>query len=383
MHVALNGYFWNRPNTGSGQYTRQLVYHLHQLVSDLTLTLVYPQTPDAPAPLAVPPGVNVHAVPMRPGHLGKVLFEQRDFPRACRAAGVDVAHVPYWGGPLRCPAPVVVTIHDLTTRLVREYRRGLNARLYNALVSAGARGANHIITDSIASQRDVTRHLGIPDANITPIYLGIGPEFTPRGNVLLDMAIAQKYQLPDSYVLYLGGYEIHKNINTLLLAYTYVAAALGEEYPLLLAGAPPERATQRFPDYAHYIRRLNLEPNVRWIGHVDEADKPAVYRQAAAFVFPSRFEGFGLPPLEAMACGAPVITTTAGSLPEVVGDAAFTVSPDNERDLAGAIIAVLIQTQLAAELKRKGLAQAARFSWQTTAHQTVLVYDRVAGGKPG
>lgn len=378
MHVALNAYFWNQPHTGSGQYTRQLVYHLRQLVSDLTISLVFPQLPGAPQPQDTPPGVRVYPVPLRPGHSGKVLFEQRDFPRACRALGVDVAHVPYWGGPLRCPAPLVITIHDLATRLIREYRRGVKARLYNALVSAGARGAGHIITDSRASQGDVVRHLGISAETVTPIYLGVGPEYTARANLLMDMAIAQKYALPDFYVLYLGGYELHKNVTTLLQAYTYVAAALGEDYPLILAGKQPERVSERFPDYVDYIDRCQLGSSVRWIGHVAEADKPAVYRQASAFVFPSRFEGFGLPPLEAMACGAPVITTNAGSLPEVVGDAAFTVEPDNERDMAGAIIATVIQSELATDMKQRGLTQAARFNWRDTAHQTLLIYDRVA-----
>lgn len=381
MHVALNAYFWNQPHTGSGQYTRQLVYHLRQLVSDLQISLVFPQLPGAPGPQEAPAGVNTHLVPLRPGHSGKVLFEQRDFPRACRALGVDVAHVPYWGGPLRCPAPLVITIHDLATRLIREYRRGLRARLYNALVSASARGASHLITDSRASQRDIIRHLGVAAEAVSAIYLGVGPEYTPRANLLMDMAIAQKYALPDFYVLYLGGYEIHKNVIGLLLAYTYAGPALGEAYPLVLAGTQPTHVSERFPDYAGYIERLQLGPYVRWIGYVDEADKPSLYRQASAFVFPSRFEGFGLPPLEAMACGAPVITTTAGSLPEVVGDAAFTVDPDNERDMAGAIIATVIQSELAADMKQRGLTQAARFNWRETAHQTLLVYDRVLSGR--
>ncbi|MCI0398733.1 MAG: glycosyltransferase family 4 protein [Chloroflexi bacterium] len=375
MHLALNAYFWNRPNSGSGQYTRQLVYHLNRLVADLEITLVYPQAPGDPGPEEVPPSVRVKIVPLRPGHLGKVLFEQITFPRACREIEATVAHVPYWGAPLQSPVPLVVTIHDLTTLLVREYRRGLRARLYTALVTAGAREARHVLTDSRASQADIVQHLGLPAGKVTPIYLAAGSTYRPQSDLLLDIAIWKKYDLPDSYVLYLGGYEIHKNVTTLLLAYSYVAQALGDEYPLVLAGRRPERPSAHFPDYDDYIARLGLEEVVRWAGTIEEADKPAVYRGASSFAFVSRHEGFGLPPLEAMACGVPVVTSNCSSLPEVVGEAGFALAPDDERQIAGSIIATLIQEELAAEMKQKGLAQAAKFSWEKTATETLLVYD--------
>jgi len=382
MHVAINAYFWNQPYTGSGQYTRQLVYHLNRLIADLDITLIYPQAPGQAAPEQVPPSVKVKTVPTRAGQAGKLLFEQIQFPRACRAAGADVAHVPYWGGPLDAPMPLVVTVHDLTTLLVREYRRGLKARLYNALVSAGARAAGHVITDSFASKLDIMDHLRIPEQDVTAIYLAAGPNFKPAENSLVDMAALRKYNLPDFYLLYLGGYEIHKNVTTLLLAYTYVAQALGEDYPLVLAGKQPNKVTPVYPDYTGYIRRLGLENYVRWIGFVDEEDKPVLYRNAETFIFPSRHEGFGLPPLEALACGTPVVVSDSGSLPEVIGDAGFAVDPDNARDMAGAIIATVIQENLAAELRQKGAAQAAKFSWETTAAETALVYDR-AGRRAG
>lgn len=377
MHIALNGFFWQRPNTGSGQYTRQLVYHLNRLVTDLQLTLVYPQLPGGPLPADVPPSVDLHVVPLRPGNLGKVLFEQRSFPAACTAVGADLAHVPYWGGPLRSPVPLVVTVHDLTTMLVPEYRRTPQARLYNALVAAGARGANHIITDSFSSKLDIIDYLHIAEEDVTAIYLAADARFTTADNSLVDMAVLRKYNLPDFYVLYLGGYELHKNVTTLLLAYTYVAQAMGEDYPLVLAGRKPTAVSDIYPDYDDIVTRLGLQPFVRWIGYVDEEDKPVLYRNAETFVFPSRMEGFGLGPLEAMACGTPVVTTDSSSLPEVVGDAAFANDPDDAREMAGSIIATLIQDTLRAELRQKGLAQAAKFSWETTATETALVYDRV------
>jgi len=278
---------------------------------------------------------------------------------------------------LRSPVPLVVTVHDLTTMLVPEYRRKNSAKFYNALVSASARGANHIITDSKASKAEIEQYLQIPEEKITSIYLAVSDDYQAQINQLVDMAVMRKYDLPDFYVLYLGGYEIHKNVTTLLLAWTYVGQALGEDYPLILAGSKPTAVSETYPDYEDYIRKLGIEEYVRWIGYVDEADKPILYRNAESFVFPSRREGFGLPVLEALACGVPVVTTTETSLPEVVGEAGFTVDPDDARGMAGAIISTVIQDNLAKELRQTAVAQAAKFSWEKTATDTLLVYDKV------
>jgi glycosyltransferase involved in cell wall biosynthesis len=377
MHIAFNGFFWNQPNTGSGQYTRQLIYHLNRLIDDVELTLIFPRLPDTPEPDDVPPSVQVECVDVRAGHVGKVQFEQQQFPSAVARAGADLAHVPYWGGPLQSPVPLVITIHDLTTLQVPEYRRGLGSRLYNALVSASARGASHIITDSFSSKIDIIDLLGVEEERVTAIYLGVGPQFSAGDRGLVDMAVLRKYDLPDFYILYLGGYEVHKNIINLLHAHTYVAQALGDEYPLVLAGKKPTVVSPTYPDYDDYIQRSNLEKYVRWIGFVDEADKPVLYRNAEAFVFPSRREGFGLPPLEAMASGTPVITSDSSSLPEIVGAAGFAIDPDDPRAMAGAIIATVIEENTAADLRRLGKEQAARFTWENTATQTALVYDQV------
>lgn len=377
MHLAINAYFWNRPNTGSGQYTRQLVYHLNRLVEDVEITLIYPQLAGEPGPQDVPPDVNVKCLPLSAGHLGKVYFEQITFPRACQSVRADIAHVPYWGSPLQSSLPLVVTVHDVTTLIVREYRRGFNARLYNALVSASAKAAGHIITDSQASKRDIVSHLAVLEKNVTAIYLAASSAYKPEQELLVDMAILKKYDLPDFYALYLGGFEVHKNVTTLLMAYTYVAQALGQDYPLVLAGRRPQKASNRFPDYNDLINKLDLGDYIHWAGYIGEEDKPAVYRAASSFAFVSRHEGFGLPPLEAMSCGVPVVASNCSSLPEVIGDAGFILDPDDERQIAGSIIATIVQEELAAELKQKGLAQAANFSWEKTATETLLIYDRL------
>ena len=382
MHLAINAYFWQRPFTGSGQYTRQLVYHLNRHVSDLEITLIYPQAAGDGAMEDVPPSVNIKTVPMRAGHIGKVLFEQRGFPQACADVGATIAHVPYWGAPLRSPVPLVVTVHDLTTVTVPDYRRGMKTKLYNALVTASAQGADHIITDSFASKLDIVEQFGVDEQGVTAVYLAAEERFKPAQgeDSLLEMATLRKYDLPEFYILYLGGYALHKNVMTLLHAYSYVAKSQGDDFPLVLAGKKPE-PSPTVPDYDAYIEKLGLTNQIHWIGFVDEREKPLLYRSAELFVFPSRHEGFGLPPLEAMACGTPVITTDADSLPEVVGDAAYTINPDNFREMGGSMIALLTEPETADELRQRGLKQAAKFSWEKTATETLMVYMRVAGGE--
>ena len=377
MDIAVNAYFWDQPFTGSGQYTRQLVQHLDGLDAGLEITLVCPRLATGPVPKDIPSGIQVKEVAARPGAWGKLLFEQSQFPRACADMGASVAHVPYWAAPMRSPIPLVVTVHDLTTMLVPEYRRGLKARLYNALVSASARGAGHVITDSFASKLDIVDHLGLDERDVTAIYLAAGSQYQPRGDDSQRQRVREKYGLPEFFVLYLGGYELHKNVTTLLMAYSYVAQALGEDYPLLLAGRRPDRVSPIYPDYEAYIRHLGIEEYVHWIGFVDEEDKPPLYREAEVFAFPSRHEGFGLPVLEAMASGAPVVTANSSSLPELVGTAGFTVDPDDAQEMAGSIISLIIEEKTRSELLQQGIERAAHFSWERTARETLLVYERV------
>ncbi len=371
MHIALNAWFWNRPDTGSGQYIRNLTEGIISVAPQTRITLIAPQG----WMIDAPPAVSVRYVPLRGrGQWAKLDFEQRGFPRAAGEAGADLAHVPYWAVPLASPVPVVVTIHDLIPLLLPAYRGSILARLYTALSAASARGAAAVITDSEASRQDVLRHLGLPPERVYALPLAAGHEYSPHPAGPADEAVRRKYGLPADYVLYLGGYDIRKNIETLLCAFTYVRE--GTDIPLVLGGRLPERITPRFADVRTLIDKYQLGGNVQLIGWVDEADKPALYRMASCFVFPSRYEGFGLPVLEAMACGTPVVAVNTSSLPEVVGGAGFLVEPDDARGMAGAVLAVLVQPEVAGDLRQKGLARAAGFSWERTARQAVAVYER-------
>lgn len=378
MHIAFNGWFWDQPWTGSGQYLRNLLSALRKLDNELEMTLVLP--PHIQHADDLLPGINVAYGKTRfGGHLGKVWFEQRGYPAVLRKLAPDIAHVPYWGSPLSSkPARLVTSVLDIIPLVMPEYSGGIGAKLYTSLVAATAKGSAHIITLSEASKSDIVAHLDIEAERITPTYLGFDERFHPKDDSEQDAAVCQKYELPDEFALYLGSFDIRKNIHNLLLAWTYAGPSLGEQVPLVLAGRQPAQwGTPRFPDLKTYASQLEIEPYLMWLGTVDEADKPALYRLAKVVIFPSRYEGFGLPVLEAMACGTPVIASKASSIPEVAGEAAYLVDPDDARTLGAAILSVIVQDDLHANLANAGRGQATNFSWRKTAQQTIEVYQKI------
>ncbi|MBL8156431.1 MAG: glycosyltransferase family 4 protein [Anaerolineae bacterium] len=378
MHVALNGWFWSQPYTGSGQVVRRLVAMLRRIAPEVRLTLVLP--PGQPVPDDLPEGVQAVTTRGPGGNLGKVWFEQRTFPAAVAACGADLAHVPYWGPPLSSPVPLVTSVLDVIPLAIPEYSQGFGPRLYASLVRAAARGSAHILTLSEAAKADIVRLLDVPAESVTVTYLAADEAYHPKLGAERDEAVRAKYDLPDQFVLYLGGFDLRKQVNQLLLAYTYVGQAEGDQIPLVIAGKEPAWGTPIFPDLRTYAEELKISDYVRWIGPVDEADKPSLYRLADVFAYPSVYEGFGLPVLEAMACGTPVVANESSSIPEVAGDGAYLVREGDARAMAGAIIALLLQKPLRESLVNQGLARATHFSWRKTAKETLAVYERVLKG---
>ncbi len=378
MHIAINGWFYDQESTGSGQYLRHLIKHLPVAAEELELSLILP--PHVGAPKELPSRVK----PIKTGSRnraskwGKVYFEQRSFPRIARDIGADIAHVPYWGTPLACPIKLITTVLDVIPLLYPVYNQGLLTGLYTSLVSSAARGSGHIITISETAKVDIEEQLQIPENQIAVTYLAPAERFHPQFGAENDEAVRAKYDLPENFVLYLGGFDWRKQVNELMLAYTYVGEADGDTFPLVIAGREPEYDGRLFPDLREYSRRLNIDDYVQWIGFVDEVDKPALYRLADVFVFPSLYEGFGLMALEAMASGTPVVTSDAIVFEEILEDAAFIVN--NAREMAGAILALLIQQPLRDTMINQGLALASNYSWRKTAQETLAVYEKVMRG---
>ena len=378
MRIAINAWFWDSPTTGSGQYTRRLVEHLAAAEPNLELIRVEPQGwkfQVSRFTSEVPDRLQPETCNLKPetSNVKKVWFEQVAFPLACRRLEADVAHVPYWAPPLAPSVPTLVTIHDLIPLLLSEYRGGPLVRLYTALVSRTAR-STRVVTDSEASRRDIIVNLRIPAERVRVVYLAADERFTPT-RAPEDVNVRMRYGLPARYVLYLGGFDVRKNVATVLAACHRAAPAIGEDCPLVIAGRLPTEDTPFTPNPRRLAQEYGMDERlVHFTGFVDDADKPALYRDAVAFVFPSRYEGFGLPPLEALACGTPVVGSNASSIPEVVGNAGVLRPPDDAEGMADALARLATNADFRAELSRRALAQAARFSWERTAQKTLAAY---------
>jgi glycosyltransferase involved in cell wall biosynthesis len=258
-----------------------------------------------------------------------------------------------------------------------EYSSGLANQLYTSLVSTAARGSAHVITLSESAKIDIEQYLEIPEQKISATYLAQGEQFHPLMGKEKDEAIREKYDLPEQFVLYLGGFDRRKQVNEVLLAYTYVGEAEGDNIPLVIAGKEPEIwGRPPFPsNLREYAQELNIQDYVRWLGYIPEEDKPSLYRLADVYVTGTMYEGFGLTPLEAMASGTPVVAFDIDVLNEVLGEGAFLVN--SAREMAGAIVALLLQQPLRETMVNQGLAQASQFSWRKTAQQTLRIYEYV------
>jgi glycosyltransferase involved in cell wall biosynthesis len=358
MKIAYNAWFLEpslAQNTGTGQYARHLADAIAEIAPDVQLEFVEPR---------------------RRSDLGKLAFEQFEFPNAARRMKADVAFVPYWGPPLSSTVPVVTTIHDVIQVALPEYRGRVHHRAYFSLARAGALAAAAVITDSQFSRDDIVRHLGVSPERLHVAPLATEAHFSPAQPDEDLQRVREAYDLPEQYVLYLGGFDRRKNIETLLQVYVWCGDAIGEEFPLVVTGSPDDLAWtadgDRMP-LGRMVQELEIADVVRFIGRPPEYDKAALYAGARAFLYPTLYEGFGLPALEAMASGVPVVGGNSSSVAEVVGNSGVLVDPLDARAMAGALISVCIQDDLHERLRRRAVLRAAEFSWQRTAYETLAV----------
>jgi glycosyltransferase involved in cell wall biosynthesis len=278
-------------------------------------------------------------------------------------------HSPYYLMPYRPGAPAVLTHYDLIPLHFPAYVT-LRARLiFRIAMRLALRTAQHVVAISEAARRDLLAFFSVAPARVTTTPLAPDPRFRPQPTATID-ELRARYALPARFVLYVGINKPHKNLVTLLRAYAQLPVAAP---PLVIAGAWDDR----YPEPKQAAAMLDLTARVRFLGPVAEADLPALYAAAAVFVFPSRYEGFGLPVLEAMACGTPVACSNVSSLPEIAGDAALHFDPGDASAIAQAIQRLLEETTLCADLQSRGLMQAARFTWERTAALTLSSYRKL------
>ena len=376
-------------STGIGRYTRSLFFELQQHArqddvperqNDVYYLLYdrpFPDLPDPPFEAAfpgasgLPPQVNVLTAPCT----RRILWTNLYVPRLLRDYQIDIYHgVCNFELPLRKVCRYVVTIHDLVPlffpRLV-PWKHRLFFRLFMKPV---ARTADIIITDSEHSKHDIVRYLKVPEEKIRVIYLG----YTPRQaqeqlSVPKSRDVLKKYGIARPYLLFVGILEPKKNLARLLDAFALLRhmPATDDRMQLVIAG-------DKGWAYEHlnqYAKNLHIEQHVVFTGYVSEEELAALYKGAEVFVFPSIYEGFGLPVIEAMTYGVPVVTSQRSSLPEIAGEAGILVDPEKPEAIRDGIAAVLVNTEKAAAMREKGQQQARKFSWRRTAERTYQAYQ--------
>jgi glycosyltransferase involved in cell wall biosynthesis len=301
------------------------------------------------------------------------------FPMFLRAQRPDLVHIPLNRVPLLMIRPYVVTIHDMVNLFFdEEAHMALRMQLRRFRFRRGLLRASRVIAVSDATRRDVETKMGVPPNCIRRVYNAPDPGFVaPQSASAAEdrQRTMERYQVTYPYLLYAGNIRRHKNVPRLVEAFAVLREQLKDhpvyrELRLVIIGD----TISQYPAVRQAVIRSKMGHVVRFLGFVPFETLRCFYESAAVFVFPSRYEGFGLPPLEAMACGTPVVTSNVSSLPEVVGDAAILVNPENLFEIARGIREVLLNETLREELIKKGHAQAARFSWERTARQVLEIY---------
>lgn len=377
--IGVNGLFLDHPHTGTGVYTREVLARLTG-APEAARYVVFGRAEQRNAVRGASYVALSAPLRRRSENLEKLLWEQVSLPLAARRSCVDLLYSPYFSLPLWSGRRTVVTIHDLIPLVLPEYAPSPRLKAYFRLVTAAARRADAIVTDSRHAASDIVRLLHVPPERVHVAYLGVDARFGLPVAPERVRALRNRLSLPERFMLYLGGTDPRKNVTILLRALGVlrdrgraiapVALVVGSRDPVSLPGwaAADPRAE---------AVRLGVDRDVIFLDWIDDEDKPALYAAATAFAYPSRYEGFGLPPLEAMAAGTPVLCSRASSLPEVTGEAAITLDPDDAGAWAEALERIDSDAGLRAGLSARGRDRAAEFTWERTAAELRRVFQWV------
>lgn len=363
MNILIAAWHLKDFNVGLGRYTRGLLSGLGEVGQENQYEIVTPEKING-----LPPHHNITYRTVRIPFFKRRVWEQVA-PLLCGTH--DVLHLPYDSCVALKRGKLIVTIHDVKPLLFQTGRTRPHA-IERLLMPDRRTTIDHVVTISEASRRDIIRHLGFPDDRITVVYPGVDLDrFHPRNDAEHD---AEQTSAPKSrpYILCVGGADPTKNVETLIDAFGLLPQPLQTTYDLVLAGD-----FRRREDIRNRIAKAGIGQHVLFSGIVSDERLIDLYQHATVFVFPSRYEGFGLPVLEAMACGCPVICSNASSLPEVAGEAALLRDPEDVEGFAEEMKRVLMDGGLRQRLRERGLSQAAKFPWSRTAHETIAVYRHV------
>ena len=371
MRIVFDGTTLTPGRTGVGYYTEHLLQHLAREVVNTgdEIVVVSNKPIDTQAPL--PPHVRVHDGHRFPIRIG---WMQLRAQRALEALRPDVAHFTNGMIPIGSPVATVVTVHDMSLRLYPNCHPVRRLLLNRPLMHVAIRQASSIVTVSNSARRDLLRLHGVAPDRVAVVHEAASPAFRPIADREWLENVRARYALPRQFMLYVGTIEPRKNLSRLMSAFAD-ARKTGIPHHLVCVG--PYGWSSR--NLAGHIERLGIQDVVHFTGYVPFEHLPAIYNLGEFFAFPSLYEGFGLPVVEAMACGIPVLTSTTSSLGEIAGDAAETIDPADTDAIADAIVRLASDQDLRRDRAERGLRRARSFSWAQTARDMLAVYHRAAG----
>ncbi|HWP46757.1 MAG TPA: glycosyltransferase family 1 protein [Candidatus Limnocylindrales bacterium] len=378
MRIGLDARLAFYDRTGIGQYTRALLTYLPTVSTDQDLYFLFCDRQPFVNPWS-DPRLNIVPIPRKQ----RILWTNFSLPPFLKAKQIDLYHgVCNFELPVRKVCPYVVTIHDLIPLFFPKLVPKKHLLLFHILMRWVARIADKIITDSNSSKKDILDRLGVPEEKIQVIYLAHHPVYRPIPDRNKIESILAKYRLNGKYLLFTGVLEPKKNLLRLIEAFYLLKTQINphKDLKLVLVGGTGWGYTGAGENLPRLIEQRELKEEVIFTGYVPDEDLPYLYNGAELFVFPSLYEGFGLPVLEAMACGTPVVTSKVSSLPEIVGEAGKLINPYDPRSIAEGISEVLTNQTLRQSMIEKGLQRAHLFSWQRTAAETLAVYRSVTKG---
>lgn len=370
MRVGIDAHMVGTRETGNERYITGLIGGL-QRVDRETRYVVYTGSPKL-ARRGLAHGESFQTQLLRPvSPWVRIPF---GLPAAATRDGLDVLHVTYHAPP-RSPCPTVVTVHDLSFRFFAECFSRRDRLILSLLMPYSARRAARVITPSERTKDDLVSEYGLSPDKIVVTPEAAGPQFRPDMEAAALDAVRTRFGLGRPFILTLGNLQPRKNLGRLVQAYAALKATGQIDHQLVIAGQPRWRADV----LTSQVRAAGLENEVRFTGYVHDSDLPALYAAADCLAFPSLYEGFGLPVLEAMACGTPVVASNAGAIPEVAGSAAILVNPYRVDEISRALQRILSDAGGRRDLRERGLERARLFSWDRTAELTRQAYRQAAG----
>ncbi len=358
---------------GMGTYIFNLLKEMAQL--DQAHDFVVFKKPSVFTDLEKSQRFNIQFRNLLKGLARRVVWEYTTLPKLLQKEQVDI----FWGPsnflPLRKACKYVVTIHDLSSFTYAHTYPYLRRKYYQYIIKQAVKRADLIITDSEFSRQDIINTFSVLPEMVKKIYCGIDDIFRRIESLDAIAQVKSKYKLPDDFILTLGVIEPKKNTERLIRAYAQLRDKYNNVPKLVIGGSKKYGWNNR--RIFELVETLVLKDAVNFTDFIEQKDLPVVYSAAKLFILPSLFEGFGLPVIEAMACGTPVITSKTSSLPEITGDAAVLINPYDTEEIGQAIIKVISDQQLQTEMRVKGFENVKRFSWQESAHELLCMFEQV------